>query len=177
VTTSPLDGTVLGVAVALPEPYADELRTIRERLGDPDAKTVPSHVTLLPPTTVDAVLVPEIRAHLERVAAQAEPFRMRLRGAGTFRPVSPVVFVTVAEGIGGCERLERAVRSEVLARPVEYPYHPHVTVAHDLPDDVLDRAMEELAAYQADLVVDSFVLFEHAEGRWEPDRTFGFSGA
>jgi 2'-5' RNA ligase len=175
VTTRRLDGTVLGVAVALPDPYAVELRSARERFGDPDARTVPSHVTLLPPTTVDSVLVPEIRGHLADVAEKAEPFRMRLRGAGTFRPVSPVVFVTVAEGIGGCERLERAVRSGVLARPVEFPYHPHVTVAHDLPDDALDRAMDELAAYAADFVVDSFVLYEHVDGRWEPDSTFGFA--
>ena len=35
---------------------------------------------------------------------------MRLRGTGTFRPVSPVVFVNVAEGISRCELLADAVR-------------------------------------------------------------------
>ena len=30
---------------------------------------------------------------------------MHLRGIGTFPPVSPVVFVTVAEGVSSCEQL------------------------------------------------------------------------
>jgi 2'-5' RNA ligase len=167
---------VLGVAVSVPEPFARELLAARRRFGDPDADAIPSHVTLLPPTTVDGVLLPEIRTHLATVAEKAEPFRIRLRGTGTFRPVSPVVFVTLAEGIGGCERLESAVRSGVLWRPVHFNYHPHVTIAHDLPDEVLDRALDELAAYSADFTADSCVLYEHVAGRWEADSSFRFGG-
>ncbi len=67
---------------------------------------------------------------------------MHLRGTGTFRPVSPVVFVTVAEGISGCEQLASSVRRGPLAADLQFPYHPHVTVAHHLDDDTLDRAFE-----------------------------------
>jgi 2'-5' RNA ligase len=165
---------VLGVAIALPEPYGSELTAVRERVGDPDAHTVPTHVTLLPPTTVDHVLVPEIHDHLAAAAAKTEPFRIRLRGTGTFRPVSPVVFVALAEGIAACEMLETRVRAGVLWRPVLFPYHPHVTVAHDLPPDVLDTAMEDLAGYAATFTVDHFVVYEHLEGAWVPDREFSF---
>ena len=31
----------------------------------------------------------------------------------------------------------------------EFPYHPHVTIAHHLADDVLDRAFAELADFDA----------------------------
>jgi 2'-5' RNA ligase len=168
---------VLGVAVAVPEPYGAELTATRERLGDPDVGTVPTHVTLLPPTTVDHVLLPEIHDHLAAAAAKTEPFRIRLRGAGTFRPVSPVVFVALAEGIAACEMLETRVRAGVLWRPVLFPYHPHVTVAHDLPSEVLDAAMEELAAYEAVFTVEGFVVYEHVEGTWVPDREFTFGSA
>jgi 2'-5' RNA ligase len=163
---------VLGVAIALPEPYGSELTAVRQRVGDPDAHIVPTHVTLLPPTTVDHVLVPEIHQHLVAAAAKTDAFRIRLRGTGTFRPVSPVVFVALAEGIAACEMLETRVRAGVLWRPVLFPYHPHVTVAHDLPPDVLDTAMEDLADYDATFTVDRFVVYEHLEGVWVPEREF-----
>jgi len=165
---------VIGVSIAVPEPYGTELTAQRERLGDPDAHIVPTHVTLLPPTTVDHVLLPEIHDHLAAAAAKTEPFRIRLRGAGTFRPVSPVVFVALAEGIAACEMLETRVRAGVLWRPVLFPYHPHVTVAHDLPAQVLDAAVEDLADYQAAFTVDRFVVYEHIDGSWVPDREFAF---
>ena len=62
-----------------------------------------------------------------------------------------MVFVALAEGIAACEMLETRVRAGVLWRPVLFPYHPHVTVAHDLPPDVLDTALEDLAGYEADV--------------------------
>ena len=70
-------------------------------------------------------------------------FRIRLRGTGTFRPVSPVVFVMVAEGISGCEQLAVSVRRGPLAVDLQFPYHPHVTVAHHLADGSLDRAFDD----------------------------------
>ena len=166
---------VLGVSVSLPEPIGSQLRAVRERLGDPEVDSVPSHVTLLPPTTVDHVLLPEIHAHLTAVAAKTDPFRIRLRGSGTFRPVSPVVFVALAEGIAACEMLETRVRAAVLWRPVLFPYHPHVTIAHDVPAAVLDAALEELEGYAADFTADRFVLYEHLDGVWVPDHEYAFA--
>ena len=74
------------------------------------------------------------------MAEEEQPFDIELRGTGTFRPVSPVVFVQLARGIGGCERLEQRVRPGPLTRDLPFPYHPHVTVAHDVADEALDRA-------------------------------------
>lgn len=173
--SAPGEARVLGVAVAVPEPHATHLQELRERFGDPLAGAIPTHVTLLPPTTVDGSLLPEIDAHLTAVAAAATPFTMVLRGSGTFRPVSPVVFVVLAEGISACERLENGVRSGVLSRPLHFNYHPHVTVAHDLPEQALDAAAAELADFTARFPVDRFTLYEHADGIWVPRRDFGFA--
>jgi 2'-5' RNA ligase len=171
------EARVLGVAVAIPEPYGGYLQGARERFGDPDALSIPTHLTLLPPTTVDGVLLPEIGDHLAVVAAATEPFEVSLRGTGSFRPVSPVVFVTVAEGISACEILETRVRSAVLWRPLAFSFHPHVTVAHDLPNTALDAALAELADYRADFTVDRFALYEHLGGVWVPHREFAFGSA
>ena len=53
--------------------------------------------------------------------AADEPWRSELRGTGTFRPVSPVVFIQVARGIPACEQLEATVRRGVLERDLSRP--------------------------------------------------------
>ncbi|MBV9821142.1 MAG: 2'-5' RNA ligase family protein, partial [Actinobacteria bacterium] len=44
----------VGVALAIPEPHASVLAGWRRRIGDPEADRIPPHVTLLPPTDIDA---------------------------------------------------------------------------------------------------------------------------
>lgn len=169
------DTVTIGVAIAVPPPFADELQGLRESFGDPLASAIPTHVTLLPPTAVPAASMTEVHHHLERVSAAGHPFGMRLRGSGTFRPVSPVVFVQVAEGLAECEQVERVVRSGVLARESAFYYHPHVTVAHDLPDPVLDRAFDALRGYEAAFGVESFKLYRHgADGVWRAQDEYLF---
>lgn len=167
----------IGVAIAVPEPWGTELQDFRERLGDPRARSIPTHVTLLPPVTVDDHDLDAVTEHLAAVARAEHPFAMLLRGTGTFRPVSPVVFVAVARGISECERVAEQVRSGLLALTLRFPYHPHVTVAHDVADHLLDKAFEELAGYEAAFDVDGFHLYEHVAGRWQPRRRFAFGAA
>jgi membrane protein len=72
----------IGVAIAIPEPYGGSLQAYRERFGDPLAHAIPTHVTLLPPTTVKAERLPDIEEHL-RLAAEAERgFEIHLRCPG-----------------------------------------------------------------------------------------------
>lgn len=167
----------IGVAIGIPEPYNRELQGWRDRLGDPNADRIVPHVTLLPPTEVDPAALPAIEEHLRKVAADEESFEIRLRGSATFLPVSPVVFVPLVQGIAGCERLESKVRSGPLQRDIRFPYHPHVTVAHDLPADALDRAFVLLADYEAAFEVRGFTLFEQGPDLvWRPQRDFVFGG-
>lgn len=166
---------VIGVAVAVPEPWATELYDYRLAIGDPTAEGVPSHITLIPPTEVDGDLS-AIEAHLEEAATAVAPFTVHLRGTATFRPVSPVVFVGLVEGISQCEQLADAVRRGPLAVDLDYPYHPHVTVAHHLDDPTLDRAFDELAGFDCRFEVTDFHLYvHHDEEGWRSTRTFPLS--
>jgi 2'-5' RNA ligase len=167
---------LIGVAIAIPDPWGAELEGWRASFGDPLASSIPAHITLLPPTQVPGARLGEIEEHLASAAADVATYPVLLRGTGTFRPVSPVVFVALADGIAGCEELEDRVRSGPLERDVEFPYHPHVTVAHDLPDAALDDAFDTLAAYSARFVVSEFVLYLHTDGRWHPHSTFRLAG-
>ena len=168
---------VIGVVVPVPEPWAQLLVDWRGKVGDAQASVVPPHVTLLPPTEVPVSRRPAIAAHLAAVARQHPPFDMHLAGTGTFQPVSDVVFVAVARGIGNCELLADAVRTGPLDRSLSFPYHPHVTVAHDVPADMLDLAYSGLSDLSAEFRVDRFTEFEQTSGGgWAVAREYPLSG-
>jgi 2'-5' RNA ligase len=169
---------VVGVSIPVPDPHGAYLQAKRAAFNDPQAMAIPAHVTLLGPTRIHRVQLPAFAAHLGRVAAAAHPFAMLLRGTGTFRPVSPVVFVQVAHGISGCEGLQRALGNSDYGASSTFPYHPHVTVAHDVPDTDLDRAFADLASWEAQFDVEQFWLYEqdHAS-RWIPVRAFPLGSA
>lgn len=163
----------IGVAIAIPEPWATELEEYRFRIGDPTASGVPTHITLIPPIDVDDSIVTDIEDHLDRAARQHEAFRVHLRGTGTFRPVSPVVFIGLVEGIAQTELLADSVRGGPLDLELDFPYHPHVTVAHHLGDEELDRAFDDLAGFECSFDVVDFHLYVHeGEQGWQSSRSF-----
>ncbi|MEP7194836.1 MAG: 2'-5' RNA ligase family protein [Actinomycetota bacterium] len=169
---------MISVSIAVPPPFAGELQRLRASFGDPSARTIPTHVTLLSPTEIADDEGPEIHDHLRRVASKQQPFTMLLRSTGTFRPISPVVFVQVAGGISECEQIEQAIRTGPLKREVQFYYHPHVTVAHHVDDAAMDRAFNELATYECTFEVTAFGLFEQGNDLvWRPVSTFDFGTA
>ncbi len=170
--------TTIGVAIAVPDPWGSWLQEYRAALGDQTAPGIPTHVTLMPPFAIDEDAVPAVEEHLAAASALTPAFAIHLRGTGTFRPVSPVVFVTLAEGISGCEQLASSVRRGPLAADLQFPYHPHVTVAHHLDDALLDRAFDELATFECDFPVEHFSLYVHGgETGWAPTRDFALTAA
>jgi 2'-5' RNA ligase len=163
----------IGVAIAVPEPWGGQLQDYRTDLGDKTAAGIPTHITLMPPFEVPEGQMPRIEQHLAEASALNPVFKVHLRGTGTFRPVSPVVFVTVVEGISGCEQLALAIRRGPLEARLQFPYHPHVTVAHHLDDASLDRAFGELSDFECAFEVDHFSLYEHDEvAGWVPTRHY-----
>jgi 2'-5' RNA ligase len=158
---------MLGVAVAVPQPHATVLTKWRKQVGDPAADLVWPHVTLLPPTGIDAASLSDVEAHLASAASAQQPFVMHLSGTGTFRPTSPVVFIQVATGVAQCEVLERAIRRGPLRRELDFPYHPHVTVAQGIDEPALDEAYNGLSGFDARFPVEKFALFcREPSGRW-----------
>jgi 2'-5' RNA ligase len=174
-------GTVtIGVSIAVPEPHGSLLQERRAGFGDAAAHGIPTHITLLPPTEVAASELPAVEAHLTEVAAAGRPFPMRLSGTGTFRPLSPVVYVRVVQGAEDCTLLQQRVRdaSGPVPRELQFPYHPHVTVAHGIDDAAMDRAFEELAGFDAEWPCTGFALYaQGADGAWHKLREYAFGGS
>jgi 2'-5' RNA ligase len=157
----------VGVLIEIPEPHASVLSGWRKRVGDELGAVIPPHVTLLPPTPIEQAALPAVHTHLARAAESGHPFPMHLFGTGTFRPMSPVVFIQVARGIADCESLEQSIRSGPLLRELDFTYHPHVTVAQEIPDEKLDEVYDGLSNFVARFPVDHFSVFERgADGVW-----------
>ena len=172
------DEVLIGVAITVPEPWGSILTAARARFGDPAAEQIPPHVTLLMPTAVAVRDVDRVDLHLAALGNRHTPFILQLRGSATFRPVSPVGFVEVVRGIAGCEQLEREVRSGPLAQDLRFPYHPHVTVAHELSDEALDAAFDALAGFGATFFVDRFHRYLRGDDDvWRPAREYLLTGA
>ncbi|MER7178018.1 2'-5' RNA ligase family protein [Streptomyces hyaluromycini] len=174
-------GTVtIGVSIAVPEPHGSLLQERRAGFGDAAAHGIPTHVTLLPPAEIAEGSLAAVEAHLSEVAAAGRPFPMRLCGTGTFRPLSPVVYVQVVQGADDCAWLQQRVRdaSGPLDRELQFPYHPHVTVAHGIDEAAMDRAFAELADYEAEWPCTGFALYEQgADGVWRKLRDYVFGGS
>jgi len=163
----------IGVAIAIPAPYSEDLTRARIASGDPEALAIAPHVTLLPPTAIEPVDLDGVREHLRDVAADHPPFVVAIAGTDSFRPVSPVVFVAVTEGAEGCSELSRAVNDGPLAQPLRFPYHPHVTIAHDLDEAALDAAAQDQADFRARFPVAEIALYEYGDdGVWREVETF-----
>ena len=168
--------TTIGVAVAVPEPWGERLREYRTSLGDETAEGIPTHITLLPPFEIEDDQLPTVEQHLAEASARNGAFKVHLRGAGTFRPVSPVVFVAVVAGISQCEQLALSVRRGRLAAELQFPYHPHVTIAHDLDEVLLDKAFSELASFECEFLADHFSLYVHdKDAGWQATRDFSLA--
>jgi 2'-5' RNA ligase len=164
---------LVGVILEFPRPVAEELQAWRASFGDGLAEGVPAHITLV--TTTETSDWDAAARHVRRVAAGARPFTVGLCGSGTFRPVSPVVYVNVVEGFDECVQLHRQLQRGPLERILPFPYHPHVTVAHDLSPDRLDAAQIELESYSASFEVASMGLYEHhPDGFWQLREELGF---
>lgn len=165
--------TNIGVAIAVPGPFGEHLRSRRADFGDRQAEFVPTHVTLIPPTAVGHEHVPQWDQTLARIAGQHQAFAMSLSGTGTFRPVSPVVFVAVSEGIAPTELLAAQLRNELDVGELEFPFHPHVTVAQAIPDQGLDRAFGELSDYGCEFTVEAFTMYVQDGGEaWQEYRSY-----
>jgi len=177
VSLQPSGPVTVGIALPVPEPWGTLVREARIGYGEGRAEHIPTHITLLPPTETTAERLEELLVHLAELARRSPSFEVVLRGTGTFRPVSDVVYIQVAQGVSSCEQLQHGVRNGPVWRPLDFPYHPHVTLAHDLPHATLDRAFAEFADLAAEFEAKEFVVYvHHGDEVWRPLVTFELAG-
>ncbi|MGO4382881.1 2'-5' RNA ligase family protein [Specibacter sp. RAF43] len=154
----------LGVVISMPSELAGELSNWRVLFGGPGAAVVPPHITLVSGRATGSWT--DAAEHVRSIAAATQPFTVELRGTGTFQPVSPVVYLNLVQGVTECMDLHERLEGGPLEHLVEFDFRPHLTVAHDLPEDVMARAESEMAEFAAQFEVNSIGLFDYSRGGW-----------
>lgn len=166
--------TALGVVIEIPSPLEGPLRAWRQRYGGDRSALVAPHITLVSGSTTDWDAA--VR-HVHQVAARASAFTVRLHGTGTFRPVTPVVYLNVEEGAEACGKLHDELLAGPMRHEVSYGYHPHLTIAHEADDAAMDLAQEELKDESMSFTVDSIGLFGLDDsGAWSLREELGLGG-
>lgn len=167
----------LGAALLVPSPVSIEVDGLRRACGDGALGRVPPHVTLVPPVNVRLEELGNAFAVLRGAAATVPgPFTLRLGPPATFLPDSPVVYLEVTDEDGDVARLRDALFQPPLARPVSWPFVPHVTLADDMDPARIEASVLALRSYGAEITVDGAHLLEQGEDRvWRPiaDASFG----
>jgi len=161
------DETRIGFSIPVPPPWAEEIQQARIRYKDENATRIPTHITIIGPTAVKFNDLPAITVHLDIVCDNTPPFTVVLDGTGTFRPISDVSYVKVTDGYTQCAALQAKANQGILARPMRFPYHPHITLAHGVAQPLLDVAEAEFANLLARFKVDTLWLYQQdIDGVW-----------
>ncbi len=143
----------LGVVIGVPEPWISQITEARLAMGDALALKVPAHITVVPPIPISRDKREEVFEHIRSVAMAHRPFRLALEGTGTFEPISPVAFLRVTQGATQCCQLAEDIRSGPLDYQPRFPYHPHVTLAHNVTPEFLREAVEWGKNFEASWMV------------------------
>jgi 2'-5' RNA ligase len=131
---------VFALVIYIPGPLGKFLDDLRRELVphyNPHA-----HVSVLPPRPL-AVEWQTASEQVRSLALTWEPFEVELTFLDVFR-LTDVIYLEVGSGAEQLRRMHEAVNTAALAFQDPFPYHPHITLAQEVPHehvpDVLDLA-------------------------------------
>jgi 2'-5' RNA ligase len=120
---------IFALVIYIPDPlgmYLDDLRRELVPHYNPHA-----HVSVLPPRPL-GVTWQTASGEAEAVMAKAEPFEVELTDVSVF-PITGVVYLEVGRGGGELRSMHQAMNRTSLAFQEPFVYHPHITLAQELP--------------------------------------------
>ncbi len=99
-----------------------------------------AHVSVLPPRPISApwqLVCEEARARAEQFA----PFEIEAGDLAVF-PKTDVVYLELARGGDQMRELHAALSRALLAFDEPHQYHPHITLAQEIPHELVDPVCE-----------------------------------
>lgn len=169
------DTKTVGVVLLVPDPIGSQVTAVRARVGDERGMDIPAHITLLPPTVIDAASYERLHAHLRSVAPAHQRLRIHLCGTDSFRPVSQVVFMAIGEGAQACTDLHADVCEGPVGSSSPFPFYPHITLAHDVSPEVLEKVASDHADERAAFDVHEMCLYDlDDEQGWQLRSRYAF---
>lgn len=133
---------VFALVIYVPDPLATFLDDLRRELVpqcNPRA-----HVSVLPPRPLD-VDWKIASAHVRALMESWSPFEVELTDIRTF-PATDVIYLELGKGSAELHRLHDAMDKQALAFREPFAYHPHVTLAQEIPQPQVPGLFEKAAA-------------------------------
>jgi 2'-5' RNA ligase len=96
-----------------------------------------AHVSVLPPRTLGADWQ-AAGEQVRRCAGEWAPFEIRLGGIRRF-PVTNVVYIELASGADEFHEMHACMNHGTLESSEPFEYHPHITLAQEIPLENLDE--------------------------------------
>jgi 2'-5' RNA ligase len=131
---------IYALVIYVPEPLGEFLDDLRRELVphyNPHA-----HVSVLPPRPL-AVDWQTASAQLRAAADRWNVFHVKLTQIEIF-PVTNVVFIQIGDGAEQLNRMHAEVNRDGLEFQEPFVYHPHITLAQEIPPENV-REVHELA--------------------------------
>lgn len=121
-------------------PVGEFVENLRRELH-PDLPHLAAHVTILPPRRLAGSEREAIEA-LTRICRTVDPFEIQLGEVESFVPVTPTVFIRVAEQAQRMRELHDLLSGhEALKGQEDWPYMPHLTIIKVAAETTAQKAL------------------------------------
>ncbi len=130
-----------------------------------------AHLTILPPRPLRGSERQAIDL-LTEICQSAQPFEVAMGDVETFIPITPTVFLRVAQGAYRMRELHDSLNRDALLFNEPWPYMPHLTIAKvDRVDEarkVLEIASQRWRVYtdSREVRIESLTLVKGSGERW-----------
>lgn len=91
-----------------------------------------SHVSILPPRPLSGSEA-DAASFIQENCSHSYAFSVRLGEIEVF-PVTSVIYIAIADGLGGLETAHDRLNAKALRYTEPYPYHPHITLAQEISE-------------------------------------------
>ena len=129
---------VFALVVYIPNPLGKFLDDLRRELAP--AYNPHAHVSVMPPRPIN-VDWEDASRHARALIESAPRFSVELADVGIF-PVTNVIYLEIGQGADELRRVHGAMNRDALAFEEPFAYHPHTTLAQELPLDSVAAAHE-----------------------------------
>jgi 2'-5' RNA ligase len=122
---------VFALVIYIPDPLGKFLDDLRRELAP--AYNPHAHVSVMPPRPI-SVDWEAASQHARSLIEGAPRFSVELTDVGIF-PVTNVIYLEIGQGAADLSRVHGAMNRDALAFDEPFAYHPHTTLAQELPLD------------------------------------------
>ncbi|GMB08967.1 2'-5' RNA ligase [Thermolongibacillus altinsuensis] len=162
-----------GIAIFPSKKIQDFANSYRKRY-DTHYSLIPPHLTLKNTFEVEEDQIESVVKELHKIAAEIEPFPLRITKFSSFYPASNIIYLKV-EPNESLTTLYNKLHSGPFQEQTEDAFVPHITIGRDLSNDEFSDVYGQLKMQKVHFeeTVDRFhLLYQLENGSWTAYETF-----